>query len=120
MTEAVCGTKGNGIEPEQLQDMRTAFLLFDKDGSGYIEPSELKRTVQSMGQNLSDKDIANMVKEADIVDEDGRIGFEEFVVMSKDKDTSKESQAEALDKAFKAFDRDGYITKDEFLHKMLN
>lgn len=75
---------------EQMTDankeetLQAAFNTFDKDGSGYISRSELREVMKSLGENLTDEDIDEMMNEADS-DGDGTISFAEFVkMMSKD------------------------------------
>jgi calmodulin len=61
-------------------EMKEAFNVFDKDKDGYISPDELALVMRSLGEMLSDKDIMNMIHEAD-VDGDLRINYDEFVKM---------------------------------------
>ena len=42
-----------------------AFKVFDKDGSGTISAAELKAVMKSLGENLTDAEIDEMVREAD-------------------------------------------------------
>ena len=55
--------------------MIEAFRVFDQDQNGYIERRELKNVMKSLGNNLSDKDIDRMMKDAD-KNGDGRIDFQ--------------------------------------------
>lgn len=61
-------------------ELKEAFRVFDKDGSGYIEWEELKYVMQGTGEPLTDEEVTAMMKEAD-KDGDGRIDYEEFVAM---------------------------------------
>jgi len=65
------------IEEEEL---RQAFRVFDIDGNGLIDSNELKITMFNLGENLSDKDLKQMLKAAD-KNKDGKIDYEEFIVM---------------------------------------
>ena len=56
-------------------ELRNAFCLFDKDGSGYISSSELKAAMNNFDENLTDEEIEEMIREADL-DGDGEISFE--------------------------------------------
>ena len=49
--------------PEQT--FYEAFQLFDRDGNGSISRDELKQVLENIGEDLSSKDIDEMVKEAD-------------------------------------------------------
>ena len=75
------GLMGDRDEEAELIE---AFKFFDKDGSGLIDPDELKAVMETYGEKMSDEEIAEMVKEADI-DGDGQISYGEFVKMILDK-----------------------------------
>ena len=47
------------------QETRAAFDVFDKDGSGTISADELRQVMKSLGENLTDAEIDEMIKEAD-------------------------------------------------------
>lgn len=66
------------------EELRNAFDLFDKDGSGYISSAELKLAMNNFDENLTDDEIEEMIREADI-DGDGEISYEEFADMLKSK-----------------------------------
>jgi len=59
-------------------ELRAAFRVFDKDNSGTISASELRQVMSSIGEDLTGKEIDEMIREAD-QDGDGTIDFEEFV-----------------------------------------
>lgn len=65
-------------------ELRQSFKVFDKDGNGYISKSELKQVMTNLGQTLTDDEIEDMIKEADL-DGDGRVNYEEFVRMMVSK-----------------------------------
>ncbi|KAL8283328.1 hypothetical protein RQP46_005738 [Phenoliferia psychrophenolica] len=65
-------------------DIQEAFDVFDKDRSGTISAAELKTVMVSLGEKLSDDDIAAMMREAD-VDGDGTISYTEFTKMMGSK-----------------------------------
>ena len=56
------------IDPEQLQDYRTVFNLFDADGSGSIDVTELGIAFRSLGHNVPEEELAEILRE---VDDDG-------------------------------------------------
>lgn len=62
------------------EEMREAFQIFDADGNGKITSEELRLIMENLGEKLTDEEIDDMVKEADI-DGDGEINYEEFVKM---------------------------------------
>ncbi|KAF8751680.1 Calmodulin-like protein 3 [Rhizoctonia solani] len=58
----------------------TGFRPFDKDGSGSIERGELGKAVALLGDQLTDQELAMIMREVD-ADGDGRVSFEEFKMM---------------------------------------
>jgi len=65
-------------------ELRGAFNVFDQDGSGYISAQELKQVLENLGESLTDEEVDEMMKEADL-DSDGQVSFEEFVKMMANK-----------------------------------
>ena len=68
----------DNLTDQQIIEFREAFQAFDKDGNGSITTRELGTVMRSLGQNLSEAEIKEMI---DIVDEDknGTIDFQEFL-----------------------------------------
>merc|ERR1712205_248887 len=63
---------------EQMEDeIKTAFLTFDADGSGFITKEELIETLTTMGDPVDEETIVGMIAEADL-DGAGKINYEEF------------------------------------------
>ncbi|KAJ9602693.1 hypothetical protein H2200_012887 [Cladophialophora chaetospira] len=65
-------------------ETRAAFNVFDKDGSGTISADELRQVMKSLGENLTDEEIDEMIREAD-KDKNGTIDYEEFVQLLSPK-----------------------------------
>ncbi|XP_021925692.1 neo-calmodulin-like isoform X1 [Zootermopsis nevadensis] len=63
---------------QEEKELRDAFRVFDKHNRGYISASDLRAVLQCLGEDLSEEEIEDMIKEVD-VDGDGRIDFYEFV-----------------------------------------
>ncbi|KAL2787031.1 hypothetical protein BJX66DRAFT_311818 [Aspergillus keveii] len=59
-------------------ELREAFAVFDQDKSGTISADELRRVLRSIGDDVSDADVDEMLRMAD-VNGDGSIDYEEFV-----------------------------------------
>ncbi len=67
---------GRRTAPEDgEEEMKQAFRVLDADGNGYITPRELHRVMRNLGENLTEDEISEMVKQADL-DGDGRINYE--------------------------------------------
>ena len=60
------------------------FRVFDKDGNGFISASELRQVMANLGEKLTDEEVDEMIREADI-DGDGQVNYEEFVTMMTSK-----------------------------------
>jgi len=61
-------------------ELKEAFKVFDKNGDGKISHDELKDVMESLGENLSETEVANMIREADL-NGDGQIDYKEFIQM---------------------------------------
>ncbi|XP_015115512.1 caltractin [Diachasma alloeum] len=61
-------------EEQEEQELRDAFRVFDKHNRGYITASDLRAVLQCLGEDLSEEEIEDMIKEVD-EDGDGRIDF---------------------------------------------
>uniref|UniRef100_A0A7R9YR83 Caltractin n=1 Tax=Chlamydomonas euryale TaxID=1486919 RepID=A0A7R9YR83_9CHLO len=60
------------------EEMRRAFQLFDVHGSGKIDAFTLRRVTKSLGMNITDGELNDMIVEFDL-DKDGMISEEEFM-----------------------------------------
>lgn len=67
-------------ETDTEEELIDAFKIFDRDGNGFISSHELRYVMTSTGEHLSDAEIDEMIREADI-DGDGNINYKEFVEM---------------------------------------
>ena len=66
------------LTEEQIAEFKEAFRVFDKDGNGFISAAELRHIMTNLGEKLTDEEVDEMIREADI-DGDGQINYEEFV-----------------------------------------
>merc|ERR1719272_1412461 len=69
-----------GLTDAQKADLKEAFGLFDTDGSGAIDASELCTAMAALGFNPKKSEIDKMVKQMD-KDGDATIDLEEFMIM---------------------------------------
>ncbi|CAM6100341.1 unnamed protein product [Calypogeia fissa] len=60
------------------EEHREAFRVFDRDDSGWIDATELRTVMTRLGEEVTDDEVAEMIREADF-DGDGHINYEEFV-----------------------------------------
>jgi calmodulin len=47
-------------------EIREAFQVFDKDGSGFINSRELGMVMRSLGQNPTEAELMEMINEVDV------------------------------------------------------
>eukprot|EP00420_Gonyaulax_spinifera_P032365 CAMPEP_0197887874 /NCGR_PEP_ID=MMETSP1439-20131203/19834_1 /TAXON_ID=66791 /ORGANISM="Gonyaulax spinifera, Strain CCMP409" /LENGTH=148 /DNA_ID=CAMNT_0043507733 /DNA_START=56 /DNA_END=502 /DNA_ORIENTATION=+ len=59
------------------EELIEAFKVFDRDGDGFISAFELRDSMTNLGEKLSDTEVDEMIREADI-DLDGLINYDEF------------------------------------------
>ena len=99
-----------GLTEEEIEEIREAFNLFDTDGSGTIDPKELKAAMQSLGFEAKNATIYQMISDID-KDGSGSIDFDEFLDMMTAKISDRDSK-EDINKVFSLFDADnkGSIT----------
>ncbi|XP_048429082.1 calmodulin-like [Pyrus x bretschneideri] len=67
-------------ENDADDELKEAFKVFDKDQDGYISPNELRHVMVNLGERLTDEEVEQMIREADL-DGDGLVNYEEFVRM---------------------------------------
>ncbi len=103
-----------GLSEEKIAEFRCAFELFDKDRDGSITIKELGTVIENLGQNPSEADLKEMIKEVDL-DGNGDIDFNEFLVLMASKMRTHDSEEEMYE-AFKVFDKDGngYVGRKDF------
>ena len=57
------------------EEIREAFRVFDKDGNGFISAAELRHVMTNLGEKLTDEEVDEMIREADI-DGDGQVNYD--------------------------------------------
>ena len=97
------------LTEQQIEDFKSAFALFDKDGEGTISVEEMGKVKRSLGLNSSkfytEAELQDLINEFD-VDSDGQIDFDEFLILMARK--MKESNTEEdIRETFQVFDKDG-------------
>ncbi|KAJ3683007.1 hypothetical protein LUZ60_013234 [Juncus effusus] len=94
-------------DTDSEEELKEAFRVFDKDQNGFISAAELRHVMTNLGEKLTDEEVDEMIREAD-VDGDGQINYEEFV---------KEEQKE---KKMKILCLHGFRTSGAFLKKQIS
>ena len=55
------------------EEIREAFQVFDKDGSGFISAAEIRLYLTNFGQKLTDEEVDELIKDAAV---DGQVNYE--------------------------------------------
>ena len=99
-----------GLTEDEIEEIKEAFDLFDTDGSGTIDPKELRAAMQSLGFEAKNQTIFQMISDLD-KNKSGSIDFEEFLDMMTARMSDKDTR-EDIQKVFRLFDDDetGKIT----------
>jgi Ca2+-binding EF-hand superfamily protein len=80
------------IPLEEVKDIKQAFDIFDGDGSGMIDPQELKEAFINLGFGGQNKFVYQILAELD-EDQSGGIDFPEFLRLATAKLSEKDSRA---------------------------
>ena len=60
---------------DSKEELTLCFKVFDTDGDGSISAAELRHVMTNLGEKLTDEDVDEMIREAD-VDGDGQVNYE--------------------------------------------
>lgn len=90
------------IPREEVIEIKQAFDIFDGDGSGMIDPAELKEAFINLGFSGQNKFVYQILAELDD-DQSGGIDFAEFLRLATSKMSEKDNRAE-INKVFNSFD----------------
>ena len=63
-----------------MAEFKECFSLFDGDGSGSVDTSELGEVMKSLGQKMTDEELEEMIRNVD-ADGSGTVDFAEFLGM---------------------------------------
>lgn len=93
-------------------DYKQAFKLFDADGDGQINVSDLGNMMAALGEACSERDLQDMIAEVD-VSGSGTIEFNEFLFIMARR--QKDGSVDDVKSAFSVFDKggNGVITADD-------
>ncbi|KAF3338163.1 Calmodulin [Carex littledalei] len=108
------------LTQEQIAEYKEAFSLFDKDNDGCITMHELRTVIKQLGQNPTEEDVQEMIREVD-ADGNGTVEFNEFLALMERKLKETDSDDE-LREAFRVFDKDndGFISSSELRSVLMN
>jgi Ca2+-binding EF-hand superfamily protein len=99
-----------GLSENEIEELRQAFDLFDTDGSGTIDPKELRAAMRSLGLESKNQTVYQIIQDID-KDSKGEIDFDEFLDLMTSKLAGSDTE-EDVQKIFELFDDDqtGFIT----------
>jgi len=66
-------------DTDSEEEILEAFKVFDKDGNGFISAAELRHVMTNLGEKLTDEEVDEMIREADI-DGDGQVRTEAQII----------------------------------------
>ena len=98
--------KPKEIDPVQEEELREAFDLFDKDGSGQMDTAELGDCLKSLGVELDETALNALAAQMD-TSGDGIIDFEEFKEAMASSVDEKETPGQIASSIFQMLDSDG-------------
>merc|ERR1719326_1379632 len=93
-----------GLDEEQVEELREAFNLFDTEHSGTIDARELKAALRALGFEVKKEDVRRMLNDVG-KDPSQPIDFNDFQEMMRGRMPDKNSREE-INKVFALFDED--------------
>ena len=93
-----------GLSSEEVDEIKQAFDLFDTNGTGKIDPKELKAAMQSLGFDTKNPTIYTLIADLDTPEaaKNGGVNFDDFVGSINNKLGDKESK-EGIHRIFELF-----------------
>lgn len=96
------------LTKEQVQMLRKAFDMFDREKRGCIHTNMVSTILRTLGQSFEEKELQALIKEID-ADGSGEVEFDEFLTLTAkflvEEDT--EAMQEELREAFRMYDKEG-------------
>lgn len=92
------------VSVEEVREIKNAFDIFDVDGSGVVDPIELKNAFVSLGFANSSKFVLNILNDLD-TESAGGLTFANFLKLATGKLGESHSLSE-IEGVFKSFDYD--------------
>lgn len=92
-----------GLTEEEIEEIKEAFSLFDTDGSGTIDPKELKAAMHSLGFDKKSPTVYEMISELE--ERNKEITFDDFLDAISNKLGNRETR-DGINRIFDLFDDD--------------
>ncbi|XP_015922240.1 troponin C [Parasteatoda tepidariorum] len=96
------------LSKEQVEMLKKAFDMFDKDKKGSIETTVVSTILRTLGQSFVESELKELITEID-VDGSGELEFDEFLALTSRFLVEEDSEAmqEELREAFRMYDKEG-------------
>mmetsp|Transcript_135561 Transcript_135561/g.201588 ORF Transcript_135561/g.201588 Transcript_135561/m.201588 type:complete len:231 (-) Transcript_135561:140-832(-) len=88
------------LTDDQIEELREHFHVFDLNGSGWVEESDLKEALALLGTPKDNYEVRKLLQSID-TDHDGRLSFEEYIAWNR------QLFIDEMRRAFGALDADG-------------
>ncbi|XP_053195051.1 calcium-binding protein 5b isoform X2 [Scomber japonicus] len=111
------------LTQDEIEELREAFVEFDKDKDGFISCKDLGNLMRTMGYMPTEMELIELGQNINM-NLGGRVDFEDFVELMTPKlvaETAGMIGLKELKEAFREFDidGDGSITSDELRNAMV-
>ncbi|XP_076365225.1 troponin C-like isoform X1 [Tachypleus tridentatus] len=102
------GLTAEDLTKEQVQMLRKAFDMFDREKKGVIHTNMVSTILRTLGQTFEEKDLKDLISEID-QDGSGELEFEEFMALAARFLVEEDAEAmqEELREAFRLYDKQG-------------
>ncbi|XP_062231724.1 probable calcium-binding protein CML9 [Phragmites australis] len=109
------------LTPEQLDECKEIFDLFDADEDDHIATGELVTALRSLGQNVDEAEARRFLEDAGVPGGAGTIDLAAFLAVAARKMGAKQSE-ERLAECFDVFDdaRSGSIPAEQLRQAMVS
>ena len=67
-------------DKDSRANINKIFALYDDERTGFISSKNLRRVAQDLGENITDEEIDELIRRADL-DQDGLVSEEEFYII---------------------------------------
>nr|QGQ62243.1 Troponin C [Demodex folliculorum]QGQ62244.1 Troponin C [Demodex folliculorum]UKO95429.1 troponin c [Demodex canis] len=96
------------LTKEQVQMLRKAFDMFDREKKGYIACNMVSTILRTLGQTFEESDLQQLIIEID-ADGSGQLEFDEFLTLTARFLVEEDAEAmqEELREAFRLYDKEG-------------